>query len=218
MSAPLTFAGMISGRRVDLLAPDWREIDLSDVAYGLASIRRWNGQALRQISVAEHSATVASLVEPPQRLAALLHDAHEFALGDIIRPTHAAIAALAPEAAPAIERLKYTLDVAIARRALAAFGPTFSIPLQEAEASALADEMRSAAVTAADGAAARLEEAQLGRGQASGLAERGDPRALARAFGFRHARAEADLWEARIGWLVAVRAAVEARYAEAADG
>ena len=86
---------MLSGRRLDLLDPSPLDIEIADIAHGLARIARWNGQTSGTwaMSVAEHSVLVERIValltpdlgaEP--RLAALLHDGHEYVVGDMIGP------------------------------------------------------------------------------------------------------------------------------------
>ena len=91
---------MLSGRRLDLLDPSPLDIEIEDIAHGLARVARWNGQTLGQhgFSVAQHSLLVeeiaASLrpgLAPRWRLAALLHDAAEYVIGDMISPFKAAL-------------------------------------------------------------------------------------------------------------------------------
>jgi uncharacterized protein len=91
---------MLSGRRLDLLDPTPVDIELGDIAHGLAFVARWNGQTRGDFpySVAEHSLLVEALVgriaprtEPRWRLAALLHDAPEYVIGDMISPVKAAV-------------------------------------------------------------------------------------------------------------------------------
>ncbi|WP_348524974.1 HD family hydrolase [Pararhodobacter sp. SW119] len=91
---------MLSGRRLDLLDPTPVDIELEDIAHGLAFVARWNGQTHGDFpySVAEHSLLVEHLVgrlepktEPRWRLAALLHDAPEYVIGDMISPVKAAV-------------------------------------------------------------------------------------------------------------------------------
>jgi uncharacterized protein len=91
---------MLSGRRLDLLDPTPVDIELEDIAHGLAFVARWNGQTHGDFpySVAEHSLLVEALVgriapriEPRWRLAALLHDAPEYVIGDMISPVKAAV-------------------------------------------------------------------------------------------------------------------------------
>ena len=91
---------MLSGRRLDLLDPTPVDIELEDIAHGLAFVARWNGQTLGDwpYSVAEHSLLVEDLVgrmepalAPRWRLAALLHDAPEYVIGDMISPVKAAV-------------------------------------------------------------------------------------------------------------------------------
>jgi len=91
---------MLSGRRLDLLDPTPMDIEIEDIAHGLAFVARWNGQTRGDFaySVAEHSLLVevlfARLVPGAPvrwRLAALLHDAPEYVIGDMISPVKAAI-------------------------------------------------------------------------------------------------------------------------------
>jgi len=91
---------MLSGRRLDLLDPSPLDVELSDIAHGLARVARWNGQTSGDyaFSVAQHSVLVleiASAMEPDiddrGRLYALLHDAPEYVMGDIISPFKAAM-------------------------------------------------------------------------------------------------------------------------------
>ena len=91
---------MLSGRRLDLLDPTPMDIEISDIAHGLAFVARWNGQTHGDFaySVAEHSLLVEELfgrMSPKApvkwRLAALLHDAPEYVIGDMISPVKAAV-------------------------------------------------------------------------------------------------------------------------------
>jgi uncharacterized protein len=86
---------MLSGRRLDILDPSPLDIELSDIAHGLARVARWNGQTLGDFpfSVAQHSILVLEIFrtldpEADDRalLYALLHDAPEYVMGDIISP------------------------------------------------------------------------------------------------------------------------------------
>lgn len=91
---------MLSGRRLDLLDPTPVDIEIEDIAHGLAFVARWNGQTRGDYaySVAEHSLLVEELftrISPTApvkwRLAALLHDAPEYVIGDMISPVKAAV-------------------------------------------------------------------------------------------------------------------------------
>jgi len=91
---------MLSGRRLDLLHPAPLDIEIEDIAHGLARVARWNGQTTgdHAYSVAEHSLLVELILRrlkpkagPVERLAALLHDAPEYVIGDMISPFKAAI-------------------------------------------------------------------------------------------------------------------------------
>ncbi len=98
--APRAWQRMLSGRRLDLLDPSPMDIEIEDIAHGLARVARWNGQTTGEhaFSVAQHSVVVeeaaAALqpgLEPRWRLAALLHDAAEYVIGDMISPFKAAL-------------------------------------------------------------------------------------------------------------------------------
>jgi 5'-deoxynucleotidase YfbR-like HD superfamily hydrolase len=91
---------MLSGRRLDLLEPSPLDIEIVDIAHGLARVARWNGQTRgpHAFSVAQHSVLVERLVADlsprisrEARLMALLHDAPEYVVGDLISPFKAAI-------------------------------------------------------------------------------------------------------------------------------
>jgi 5'-deoxynucleotidase YfbR-like HD superfamily hydrolase len=97
---PRAWQRMLSGRRLDLLDPTPMDIELEDIAHGLAFVARWNGQTRGDwpYSVAEHSLLVEMLldrlspsIEARWRLAALLHDAPEYVIGDMISPVKAAV-------------------------------------------------------------------------------------------------------------------------------
>jgi uncharacterized protein len=91
---------MLSGRRLDLLDPRPEDIEILDIARGLARVARWNGQTVgdHAFSVAEHALIVEAIVTDQLRdetrrdqLAALLHDAPEYVIGDLISPFKTAI-------------------------------------------------------------------------------------------------------------------------------
>ena len=91
---------MLSGRRLDLLDPSPMDIELEDIAHGLARVARWNGQTTgdHALSVAQHSLLVEQIaselsegLEDRWRLAALVHDAPEYVVGDLITPFKSAI-------------------------------------------------------------------------------------------------------------------------------
>ncbi|PRH87404.1 hydrolase [Labrys okinawensis] len=91
---------MLSGRRLDLLDPSPLDIEIEDIAHGLARVARWNGQTSGDaiFSVAQHSVLVLDVLdamEPAQpdtvRLMVLLHDAPEYVIGDMISPFKAVI-------------------------------------------------------------------------------------------------------------------------------
>ncbi len=128
---------MLSGRRLDLLHPAPLDIEIEDIAHGLARVARWNGQTTgdHAYSVAEHSLLVELILrrlkpkaDPAERLVALLHDAPEYVIGDMISPFKAAIGldykdfehrlmaavhirfGLPPDNAPALEKLVKRAD------------------------------------------------------------------------------------------------------------
>lgn len=96
---PRAWQRMLSGRRLDLLDPTPVDIEIQDIAHGLAFVARWNGQTRGDwpYSVAEHSLLVEEIFgrigDPPTkwRLAALLHDAPEYVIGDMISPVKSAV-------------------------------------------------------------------------------------------------------------------------------
>ena len=97
---PRAWQRMLSGRRLDLLDPTPVDIEIEDIAHGLAFVARWNGQTRGDFpySVAEHSLLVEAIYRrcDPEAdvkwcLAALLHDAPEYVIGDMISPVKAAV-------------------------------------------------------------------------------------------------------------------------------
>ena len=97
---PRAWQRMLSGRRLDLLDPTPVDIEIEDIAHGLAFVARWNGQTRGEYaySVAEHSLLVEQICTrlapgwgAKWQLAALLHDAPEYVIGDMISPVKAAV-------------------------------------------------------------------------------------------------------------------------------
>src|ERR1051326_4009146 len=91
---------MLSGRRLDLLDPSPLDIEIADIAHGLARVARWNGQTngAHIFSVAQHTLLVEAVmrehtprIDQKVRLAALLHDAPEYVIGDMISPFKAVL-------------------------------------------------------------------------------------------------------------------------------
>ncbi len=91
---------MLSGRRLDLINPAPVDIEIEDIAHGLARVARWNGQTTgaHAFSVAQHSLLVEQIINeigrelsPGWQLAALLHDAPEYVIGDMISPFKAVL-------------------------------------------------------------------------------------------------------------------------------
>jgi 5'-deoxynucleotidase YfbR-like HD superfamily hydrolase len=121
---PRAWQRMLSGRRLDLLDPSPRDVAIEDIAHGLARVARWNGQTkgAHAFSVAQHSLLVEEIAHmrdpklaPGWRLAALLHDAPEYVVGDLISPFKNAIG------------LDYK---AFERRLLAAIHERFGLPAE----------------------------------------------------------------------------------------
>lgn len=117
---------MLSGRRLDLLDPTPLDIEISDIAHGLAFVARWNGQTAGDwpFSVAEHALLVEDILgrlypgtEMKWRLAALLHDAPEYVIGDMISPVKSALG-------PDYGRMDERIAAAIHRR----FGLPAALP------------------------------------------------------------------------------------------
>jgi 5'-nucleotidase len=99
-TAPRAWQRMLSGRRLDLLDPSPLDIEIEDIAHGLARVARWNGQTRgdHTFSVADHSLLVEAIAKDldsalskEHALAALLHDAPEYVIGDLISPFKAAL-------------------------------------------------------------------------------------------------------------------------------
>src|SRR6202000_372374 len=99
-AAPRAWQRLLSGRRLDLLEPSPLDIEIGDIAHGLARVARWNGQTkgAHAFSVAQHCVLVERLTAElnprltrEARLMALLHDAPEYVVGDLISPFKAAI-------------------------------------------------------------------------------------------------------------------------------
>jgi uncharacterized protein len=139
---------MLSGRRLDLLDPSPLDIEIEDIAHGLARVARWNGQTsgAHIFSVAQHTLLVEAIarsrsprLDRKRRLAILLHDAPEYVIGDMISPFKAVIG----DAYKAVEA-----------RLLAAVHIRFGIPVKRA-----AD--LEALLKASDQAAAYLEATTL---------------------------------------------------------
>ncbi len=126
MKQPRAWQRMLSGRRLDLLDPTPLDIEIADIAHGLAFVARWNGQTKGDFaySVAEHSLLVEQIYARQNpgaaakwRLAALLHDAPEYVIGDMISPVKSAVG-------PGYSRLDERLAAAIHIR----FGLPATIP------------------------------------------------------------------------------------------
>ncbi len=91
---------MLSGRRLNLIDPSPLDVEIADIAHGLARVARWNGQTTGAhiFSVAQHTLLVEAVMRARNpdiadrlRLAALLHDAPEYVIGDMISPFKAVL-------------------------------------------------------------------------------------------------------------------------------
>jgi 5'-nucleotidase len=145
---PRAWQRMLSGRRLDLLDPSPLDVEVDDIAHGLARVARWNGQTHggHIFSVAQHSLLVEALarakvprLDHRGRLAILLHDAPEYVIGDMISPFKAVIG----DSYKAVER-----------RLLAAIHLRFGLP-------AKLPEPLQALIKASDKSAAYLEATRL---------------------------------------------------------
>jgi len=146
--APRAWQRMLSGRRLDLLDPSPLDVEVDDIAHGLARVARWNGQTQGShiFSVAQHSLLVEALartkaprLDHKGRLAVLLHDAPEYVIGDMISPFKAVIG----DSYKAVEK-----------RLLAAIHLRFGLP-------AKLPETLQALIKSADRSAAYLEATRL---------------------------------------------------------
>lgn len=99
-SEPRAWQRMLSGRRLDILTPSPLDVEIEDIAHGLARVARWNGQTKGRygFSVAQHSVLVEHIlgcnipnIDQKWQLASLLHDAPEFVIGDMITPFKSAL-------------------------------------------------------------------------------------------------------------------------------
>jgi len=120
--APRAWQRMLSGRRLDILNPSPLDVEIEDIAHGLARVARWNGQTRGGVifSVAQHSVLVAeicALLDPGiparWRLFALLHDAPEYVIGDMISPFKAALGGVYQEVEARLARailLRFSLN------------------------------------------------------------------------------------------------------------
>ncbi len=148
--APRAWQRMLSGRRLDLLDPSPLDVEIEDIAHGLARVARWNGQTsgAHIFSVAQHTLLVEAIartrsprLDRKRRLAILLHDAPEYVIGDMISPFKAVIG----DSYKSVEA-----------RLLAAIHLRFGLPVKRAEE---LDRL----LKAADRAAAYLEATQTRR-------------------------------------------------------
>ena len=146
--APRAWQRMLSGRRLDLLDPSALDVEIEDIAHGLARVARWNGQTrgAHIFSVAQHALLVECIARHREpnlgrllRLAVLLHDASEYVIGDMISPFKAVMG---------------DVYIAVEARLRAAIHVRFGLPVE------LPDRVQRM-IKAADRAAAYLEATRL---------------------------------------------------------
>ncbi|MEM9232891.1 MAG: HD family hydrolase [Pseudomonadota bacterium] len=122
---PRAWQRMLSGRRLDILDPSPLDIEIEDIAHGLARVARWNGQTTGPLpfNVAQHSVIVTDMclqMKPDWpvkwQLAALLHDAPEYVIGDMISPFKSALGAAYKDVEHGLERaihLRFSLPASL---------------------------------------------------------------------------------------------------------
>jgi uncharacterized protein len=134
---PRAWQRMLSGRRLNLLDPSPLDVEIADIAHGLARVARWNGQTRgpSAFSVAQHSVLVEAIFghisaedfamteRAKLSLMALLHDAPEYVIGDMISPFKSAVG----DAYRGVEA-----------RLMAAIHLRFGLPFEASEAAAKA--------------------------------------------------------------------------------
>ncbi len=177
---PRAWQRMLSGRRLDLLDPSPLDIEIVDIAHGLARVARWNGQTTgpHPLSVAQHTLIVedvATALTPAigatERLAVLLHDAPEYVIGDLISP---------------FKSLLGGQYAAVEQRLLAAIHRRFGLPTP------LAPRL-TARIKAADRIAAYFEAVAL-----AGFGEAEAARIFGRPAGVDRARLDLVPWPASV--------------------
>ena len=171
---------MISGRRLDLTDPSPLDVEIEDIAHGLARVARWNGQTIgaHAYSVAQHTLLVDTIAErlspdlgPAGRLAVMLHDAPEYVIGDLISPFKALLGG------------EYR---AVEQRLLAAIHLRFGLPPQ-------IPERLTGKIKAADRVAAYFEATRL-----AGFAEAEALRFFGRPGGIDGSTLDLDPWPAAL--------------------
>ncbi|MCE1234948.1 MAG: HD family hydrolase [Hyphomicrobiales bacterium] len=166
---PRAWQRMLSGRRLDLLDPSPLDVEIDDIAHGLARVARWNGQTIgdNAFSVAQHCVLVEELalrlepaLEPKFRLTVLLHDAPEYVIGDMISPFKAVVGG-------GYKAVEHRLEQAIHLR----FGLPASVPAAVKTLTKRADHI-SAYYEAVELAGFGAEEAARLFGRPKGFPER----------------------------------------------
>lgn len=160
---------MLSGRRLDLLDPSPLDVEIEDIAHGLARVARWNGQTFGEhaFSVAQHCVVVEELalrleprLDPKFRLAVLLHDAPEYVIGDMISPFKAVVGG-------GYKAVEHRLEVAVHLR----FGLPATLPAEIRRLAKTADRV-SAFYEAIELAGFERDEAERLFGRPKGFPER----------------------------------------------
>ncbi len=168
-SPPRAWQRMLSGRRLDLLDPSPLDVEIDDIAHGLARVARWNGQTFgdNAFSVAQHSVLVEELalrlepgLAPKYRMTVLLHDAPEYVIGDMISPFKAVVGG-------GYKTVEHRLEQAIHLR----FGLPATVPAEVKTLTKRADHV-SAYFEAVELAGFSAEEAGRLFGRPKGFPER----------------------------------------------
>jgi len=125
---PRAWQRMLSGRRLDLLDPSPLDVEITDIAHGLARVARWNGQTHGEYaySVAQHCLLVETIftrlfpnAPAQEQLAALLHDAAEYVIGDMISPFKAVMGGQYEEIEEKLQnviRMRYSLPIVLTKK------------------------------------------------------------------------------------------------------
>lgn len=108
-----------TGRAFYPLAPAVEDIDPVDIAHALSMICRFGGHTSAWYSVGEHCVLMSRHVAPVNALWALLHDAPEAYVGDMVRPLKYALP-------PAYRQVEKRIMLAVCDR----FGLSYTPPAQ----------------------------------------------------------------------------------------
>ncbi|GJD31442.1 hypothetical protein PMNALOAF_2701 [Methylobacterium adhaesivum] len=143
MQATLTQFETYGGALVDLIEPRVEDISFDDIAISLSRIARFNGHSRAPYTVAQHSCIVANFLPEEHRVHGLLHDAPEYATGDLTSPLKLALSLICPEFRAAFKRIEGAFRVAIYQAAgIALPTPEVEAMVRRADLIALATEQR----------------------------------------------------------------------------